>query len=40
MVWKPLGERNVFGISPKPSLCLLGYVFVFSPPDDDKSAES
>ena len=31
---------NAFGISPKPPLCLLGFVFVFSPPDDDKSAES
>ena len=29
-----------FGISPKPSVCLLGFVFVFSPPDDDISAES
>ena len=31
------GERNVFGISPKPPLCVfLGFVFVFSPPDDEK----
>ena len=24
----------ISGISPKPPLCLLGFVFVFSPPDD------
>ena len=33
-------KKKSDGISPKPPLCLLGFVFVFSPPDDDKSAES
>ena len=29
-----------FGFSPKPLCVFLGFVFVSSPPDDDKSAES
>ena len=38
MLWFgwPLGERNAFGISPKPLCVFLGFVFVFSPPDDEK----
>ena len=28
-----------FGFSPKPFCVFLGFVFVFSPPDDDKSAD-
>ena len=30
----------LLGFPPKPLCVFLGFVFVFSPPDDDKSAES